>query len=77
MSNRIRLSENFRCHRLFARTRHVTAKALLSVVVYNRCIVPFSRGLRLSAHKDLVFGTLVRRCQRHLMMKNQFGPWVK
>ena len=61
-------------HRLFARTRRVTEKESLSVVENNRCAVRLSRGLHLSTHKDLVFGTLVHQCQRRPIMKNQFGP---
>ena len=64
---------NFRYRRLFAGIRRVTGKEWSNEVKSNRCIIHFLRKLHLSAHKDLVFDTLVHLCQRHPMMKNQFG----
>ena len=64
---------SFRYRRFIARVRRVTGKEWSSVVENNRCLVHLLRGLHLSAHKNLVFGILVRHCRRHLMMKNQCG----
>ena len=62
----------FRYRKLFVRIRCVTEKELSNVVRNNRCTAHLLRGLHLSVHKGLVFGILVCRCQKHLMMKNQF-----
>ena len=65
---------NFRCHRLFARVRAMIGKKWSCVEENNRCTVHLLRGLHFSGHKRLVFGTLIHRYRRHLLMKNEFGP---
>ena len=67
------VQESILCYcRLSVRIHRLIGKELLSVVGNNLFTVHLSKGLHISAHKGLVFDTLVHQCQRRLVMRNQF-----